>query len=383
MEKITEYCTGCRACEQLCPKNAISFIADKEGFLVPCIDQEKCIDCGLCQHRCPQNANSSKNSPQKVFAARYKDETTLYKSASGGAFAALAQAVIKEGGIVFGVVYDKDWNAVFTSAENELQLDPILSSKYVQADTQDSYKEVLKQLQTRRLVLYCGTGCQIAGLRSFLKKDYENLLCVDLICHGVASPMLFRKYIVWLSEKHGAPISEFDFRDKKGGWGLGYKYKYKYKYKSCNTDPYYYHFLRGDIYRECCYRCRYCTKERMGDWTIGDFWGIEKEHPSFFSPKGVSVILVNSTKGLSLLEKYQNSFHLCESTFEKAAKHNENLLHPTRRNDEVRDKIYDGIGTLRFADLEFVQHFTPSLTAKVKELVPMWLKVMIKRNGRV
>lgn len=381
MERITELCTGCRSCEQLCPKDAISFVSDKEGFLMPHIDSGKCIDCGLCQKRCPQNIEFQKQSPQRVVAARYKNEELLYKSASGGAFAALASAVIEEGGIVFGVAYNKDWDAIFVTAENKDELEIILSSKYVQADPRDSYQKVKEQLQNGRHVLYSGTGCQIGGLKSFLKQDYENLITVDLICHGVASPLLFRKYIAWLCEKYGTPISEYDFRDKKGGWGLGYKYKYNnhYKYRSCNVDPYYYHFLEGNIYRECCYQCKYCTKERVGDWTIGDYWGIEKEHPGFYSTKGVSVILANSEKGVALLEKHRKLFYLCESAFEKVSRHNHNLIAPTFRNAAKRNSIYTGIYKLEFEEMNFVKCFKPSLLVRLKELVPMRIRLMIKK----
>lgn len=379
MEKITEYCTGCGACEQLCPKGAISFGLDSEGFPVPSINQSVCVDCNLCQKRCPQNTLLGKSVPEKVIAVRYKNEDILYKSASGGAFAALALAVIRSGGIVFGVVYDKDWNVVFTSAETKEELLPILSSKYVQADTIDSYREVKEQLRRGRQVLYCGTGCQIGGLKSYLHKDYENLITIDLICHGVTSPLLFRKYMSWLSEKHGSPIFEYDFRDKRGGWGLGYKYKYKYKYvyHSCNLDPYYYHFLKGDAYRECCYRCNYSTKERIGDITIGDYWGIEKEHPKFFSTKGVSVVLLNTKKGEDFFSNYSDLFYTCESTFEKAVRHNQNLQHPTLRCVE-RNTIYAGITEKDFGELPFVKTFRPSLLSRIKDVVPPSVKLFVK-----
>ena len=379
MERITKYCTGCRACEQLCPKGAISFGIDSEGFPVPLINQSACIDCGMCQKRCSQNATLEKSEPVKVIAARYKNDEILYKSASGGAFAALALAVIRSGGIVFGVVYDKDWNVAFTSAEIEEDLMPILSSKYVQADTGDSYREVKKQLQRNRQVLYCGTGCQIGGLKAYLHKDYDNLITIDLICHGVTSPLLFRKYMSWLSEKHGSPILEYDFRDKRGGWGLGYKYKYKYKYvyHSCNLDPYYYHFLKGDAYRECCYRCSYCTKERVGDITIGDYWGIEKEHPKFFSTKGVSVVLLNTKKGIDFFGNNSNLFYTCESTFEQAARRNHNLQHPAQRCVE-RDTMYAGIIEQDFGESPFVKSFRPSLKSRLKEIIPPYVKLLIK-----
>ena len=322
-----------------------------------------------------------KNIPQRVVAARYKNEKILYKSASGGAYAAIAEYVLRKRGVVFGVVYDEKWNAFFTYAEKDEQLEPILSSKYVQADTRDSYAEVKKQLINGRKVLYCGTGCQIGGLKSYLQKDYDNLITVDLICHGVTSPLLFRKYIHWLGDKCGALITEYDFRDKKGGWGLGYKYKYKYKYKyrNCNLDPYYYHFLKGNAYRECCYKCNYCSKGRCGDLTIGDYWGIEKEHPDFYSTKGVSVLLVNTMKGEKCLEECEHLFYLCESSFEKAAKHNYNLQNPTKRNDAIRNIFYDGIDYLNFEDLPYIRKFKPSWASRLKAIAPLRLKLFFKQ----
>ena len=228
MEKITDLCTGCRTCEQLCAHKAIQMVEDNEGFITASINQELCVDCGLCQKRCPQNTPVEKSSAKKVLAIRLKDDEMLYRSASGGAFAGIAKAWIEEGGVVVGVVYDNKWNAHHTCATTMEELLQTQSSKYVQADTRQTYSEVKKLLQEGKRVLFSGTGCQIGGLKAFLHKDYDNLLTMDLICHGVASPLLFKKYIEWLGEKSGSPILEYDFRDKKGGWGLGYKYKYKY-----------------------------------------------------------------------------------------------------------------------------------------------------------
>lgn len=381
MEKITEYCTGCRACEQLCAKNAISMVADKEGFLTAQIDADKCVDCGLCQKRCPQNQVIVKNAPKKVLAVRLKDEDVLYRSASGGAFAGIAKAWIEDGGIVAGVTYDREWNAHHVFATTLEELKAIQSSKYVQADTRQAYSEVKRLLAEGKKVLFSGTACQIGGLKAFLKKDYDNLLTMDLICHGVSSPLLFRKYIEWLGDKCGSPIKEYDFRDKKGGWGLGYKYKYKYKYKygACSIDPYYSRFLDGDTYREACYQCKYCTPERVGDITIGDYWGIEKEHPKFFSTKGVSCVLINTDKGINAWNSSASLFFTLESDFNKVARHNGNLLHPTVRKNDVRDRIYIGINEENWFADKFAGSFRPSLVAKVKNLMPMWVRLIIKK----
>lgn len=377
MENITEYCTGCRTCEQLCAKNAISMVADNEGFLTAQVDMSKCVDCGLCQKRCPQNLTMGKNAPETVLAVRLKDEEVLYRSASGGAFAGIAKAWIEDGGVVFGVVYDNDWNAHHICASSLEELKLIQSSKYVQADTRHTYSEVKRLLNEGKKVLYSGTGCQIGGLKAFLKKEHVNLLTMDLICHGVSSPMLFRRYIAWLGDKCGSPIKEYDFRDKQGGWGLGYKYNYKYG--SCSIDPYYSRFLDGDTYREACYHCKYCSPERVGDITIGDYWGIEKEHPKFFSAKGVSCVLINTKVGAEVWNKYSSLFYSIESTFEQVAKHNGNLLNPTERKASVRDHIYNGITEPNWFADKFAGSFRPSFIAKVKNLMPMWVRLAIKK----
>lgn len=291
---ITEFCTGCRTCEQLCPKQCISMKSNGEGFLVAEVDESVCVNCGLCRKRCPQNNIPEKHSPIEVLAARYKDNDKLRNSASGGAFAAMAQYVLSQGGTVFGAAYQVDWSVGHIAVYDEKNLYKLQGSKYVQSDTLHTYSEVRALLDEGKKVLFSGTSCQIGGLRAFLRKDYDNLLTVDLICHGVASPLLFRKYIEWLGQKVKGKILFYNFRDKTGGWGLGYKTKTKTKTKPSNLDPYYYHFLKGDTYRECCYRCNYCSQARVGDITIGDYWGIEQAHPSFYSTKGVSVVLLNN-----------------------------------------------------------------------------------------
>ena len=384
MNTITELCTACRACEQLCTHGAISMVADDEGFLTAQIDPSLCVDCGLCTKRCPQNERDErkeKSEEPQTFAIRLRDDEILYRSASGGAFAGIAKAWIEDGGVVFGVVYDSEWRAHHVCSSTIDELMPILSSKYVQADTRDTYKEVKRLLADGRKVLYSGTACQIGGLKSYLgHHQYAGqLLTIDLICHGVTSPLLFQQYIKWLSQQVGAPISEYDFRDKRGGWGLGYKYKYKYKYKSCTVDPYYMRFLEGEAYRECCYSCRYASVQRPGDLTIGDYWGIEREHPLFFNTKGVSCILINNAAGEAIWKRYGSLFYSQESTFGQVARHNHNLLRPTTR-PALRNTIYKGINTDRdwFAS-HMAATFHPSLLVRIKALMPMWVRLIVKR----
>ena len=383
MKQITEYCTGCRACEQLCGKKAIRLIADKEGFLTATIDENCCVDCGLCRKRCPQNRNDLfYGAPLSTLAVRLKDEQTLYRSASGGAFAGLAAWVIRHGGVVFGVKYDEEMRAVHSSAVTLDELDSLLSSKYVQSDTENTFSEVRRFLKEERMVLYSGTGCQIGALRSFLGKDYDNLILVDLICHGVSSPLLFKRYLEFLHQRHGGKVTEYDFRDKRGGWGLGYKYEYKYKYKygSATADPYYTYFLKGHTYRECCYNCHYAHTERAGDITIADYWGIEKYHSDFYSIKGVSLMLLNSVVGMNFWKRVEGDFEYKDSKLEYAVAGNHNLKHPTERKDEIRNHIYDGIDSMdvkEYFATRFPLHL--SLMQRVKNMLPAQIKLWLKK----
>lgn len=342
--KITDvtHCTGCRACEQLCPSKCISIAMDNDGFLYPTIDEKKCIQCGLCARRCPSNtyATDVKTKKSSVYAVKLKDKQKLLESSSGGAFTAIAEYVLEKGGAVFGCVYDKDLTARHIRICKKENLELLKGSKYVQSDTGNTFTVAKGLLEKGIYVLYTGTPCQIAGLKAFLKKDYTNLLTVDLICHGVPSPIFFKKYISWIEKHYNGKVLSFIFRDKaKGGWGFTSSVKIK-KGKKIKTktfipdqSPYYNLFLSGSIYRICCYKCLYASPNREGDFTIGDFWGIENSHPGFLSDGGVSLLMVNSKKARSVFSNLQKWLFYIEATFEEASAENLQLLYPTKMNN--------------------------------------------------
>lgn len=381
MERITSLCTGCRNCEQICPTHSIIMKADDEGFIVPIIDQTTCIDCSLCQKRCPQNMVMDTSKSFSVYAFRYNNDKDLFTSASGGAFISFARYVVNQGGVVYGAAYvDDDLHVGHVKVNNVRNLYILQSSKYVQSNTYNTYNEVKQDLLGGRLVLYSGTPCQIAGLKAFLKSEYENLLTIDVICHGVPSPLLFEKYIQWMSSKN-SKIVKYDFRDKGAGWGLVYKAITKYNSKSLPgvLDPYYYHFLKGNTYRECCYKCKYSKPERISDITIGDYWGIEKEHPDFYSTKGVSCVLVNTDKGNKVFDNIRKKAFIIDSSFDKVARHNGNLLHPTERN-VIRDHIYNGINEMPLNQFfSKNMNYPKPLKTMIKAHIPGRLKLFFKR----
>lgn len=390
MEKITNSCTGCRACEQLCPTGSITMQLDAEGFLQATINQKNCIDCKLCEKKCPQNHTPHKENPIEILGVRDIDSDELFKSASGGAFAVAARYILTQNGSVYGAAYiDKELHVGHLRVTSVKDLYRLQSSKYVQSNTLDTYKAVKEDLIEGLNVLYSGTPCQIAGLKQYLKIEYNNLYTMDLICHGVPSPLLFEKYLNHLEkEKIGSKIINYDFRGKKRGWGLGYMAEIRTKEKNSfnifsSLDPYYYNFLKCNIFRECCYQCNYSTKERVGDITIGDYWGIEKEHPKFFSTKGVSCILINTEKGKQLFSAIKNNFKIQETTFEKVVKHNFNLERPCMR-PQVRNSIYQGINEKEAT--EFITSnlkYPKTIKAIIKSRIPSFILIAIKQAKRL
>lgn len=329
-------CTGCRACEQICPRRCISMRPDPDGFYYPHIDTGQCVKCGLCEQYCPIHFFIGKNEKKpSVYAAWLKDSEKLASSSSGGAFTALAEYVLSRGGCVFGCVFDKNMRAVQMKTESEAGLARMRGSKYVQSDTGDTFLQAKRELEKGVLVLYVGTPCQIAGLKAFLHRDAPNLITVDLICHGVPSPGLFGKYVRWQEQKTHSQILSYRFRDKsENGWSLSGEITGRRKNRIVRKrivpplDPYYWLFLKGDVYRESCYTCAYANSRREGDFTIGDFWGIERIRPELPAHGGISLLMVNSAQAKAVFPEIFQSLSFVETTFEQASAENSQLMHP-------------------------------------------------------
>lgn len=315
-----EHCFGCGVCSSICPLDCIQMTFGPEGFAYPQVDETLCNACRKCVQSCPgfNDIDREDAYPEpRFFAGHYEADLTRIKSSSGGLFTAFAEKTLSKGGTVYGAVYDFDRMAVLHSRASSLKaLDPMRKSKYVQSDTTKVFKIIKQDLRSGLPVLFTGTPCQVAGLHLYLKEREENLFTIDLVCHGVPSPGLFAAHFSWLEEKRRSPITNIDFRTKDKGWGsfLNFYLKVTTKDRTKLTyaplDAYYALFLANLSLRPVCYLCKYASQKRVADITLGDYWGVQKNHPDLFDGKGTSLILANTQKGENLLLELQQNLTL-------------------------------------------------------------------------
>lgn len=321
MERVFEYksmCSGCSACADVCALGAITMEFDELGFAYPAINQEKCVSCGLCRKTCHMINDLPRSPALETYAVQCKDKVLLGKCQSGGAFSVLAGYILEAGGAVYGAAFTDGFRVRHIRVDSREGLSRLRGSKYVQSDTEGIFQKVQSDLESQITVLFSGTPCQIAGLRSFLGKDYPGLYTAELICHGVLPPKLWGDYIGYISEKHGE-IEYAAFREKSLGWHncderfkVGEKYLKKSIYRKI--------FYRDILLRPSCYAaaedtgefyvsCRYAGENRTADITLGDFWGIEKYSARFADDNaGVSVFMANTEKGCALFGKVAEEF---------------------------------------------------------------------------
>ena len=304
-------CCGCSACYSVCPKGCISMLQDEKGFLNPVIDQENCVHCGLCESVCSvlHFEKYNKNQINRTFAIQNVDEGILFESTSGGLFSAIAKLIISRGGVVFGGIIDDELKVYHIKGVTLEDLIRFRGSKYVQSAIKNTFKEAKHELEQGREVLFSGTPCQIAGLKNYLGKEYQNLYTIDVVCHAVPSPLLFSKYIEYKKKKY-KDIRDFKFRDKERGYDystLSFHYtrvdgKEGIYRRGSESDEWMRLFLGNDSSRDSCTKCKFQTKESFSDLTIADLFNPLKYSKKLTSKQGYTRTYVNSEKGMQLVK---------------------------------------------------------------------------------
>lgn len=354
VKQAKQDCCGCAACKVSCPTKAITMQEDSEGFLYPAIDMQKCIHCNICRQVCAFEPGygdkiGKKAEPafqQRYFSGKSTNPDVLKHSRSGGVFYAVAQKIVRQKGVVYGIAVTDALEAAVTRVESESDLRQLQGSKYVQATIENAFEAIAQDLKNERTVFFAGTACQVAGICSYCELHHlptEHLYTADLVCHGVPSPRIFQDNIKELEKKWNIKITAVNFRDKDLGWkshiesyeGIDQKGRHiKKRYYNKFTSIFY----AGVILRPSCHNCQFCNFERPADLTLGDFWGVFAAQPKEKNADGISQIIINSEKGNQLLQGLAE-IKLQEVSKEDVSKQ-PNLFHPTAAS-EKRQTFWD------------------------------------------
>ena len=365
-------CCGCSACAQACPKQCIIMVNDEEGFLYPQIDIDTCINCNKCERVCPIINQNSAQKPIVAYAAKNKNDQIRLISSSGGIFTLLAEKTINNNGVVFGAKFNNKWDVIHDYTEKLDGIGAFRGSKYVQSQIGDNYKKAQKFLQEGREVLFSGTPCQIAGLHRFLNKAYHNLITIDIICHGVPSPMVWQKYI---QQYHQKQITDISFRDKTNGWK-----NYEFVIASAQhtiirekraNNVFMNLFLSDLCLRPSCSNCPAKNGSSHSDITIADFWGVEHEIPIFDDDKGCNLVLINSIKGADIFNSLDCK--KVETNFENAIKYNTSY-NKSVNEPKYRTYFFKNFHKKGFAIYDIIQHkqrlsLMQRIASRIKHLI--------------
>ncbi len=325
-------CCGCHGCTNICPKSCISMEVDSEGFWYPKVDKNLCIDCHLCEKVCPILEVPQKKEvfTSLTYACKNKNDEVRLESSSGGVFSLLCKYVISHGGVVFGASYDEDLNVRHTYVETLEGCTQFRGSKYVQSKIGTTYKQVRSFLNKGRIVMFSGTPCQIEGLSGYLRKEYSNLIKVDIACHGVPSPKIYRQYINDLESEYNSKLISLSFRNKDTGWN-NYSFKAEFengnvKQEKGSNNIYMKGFIKDIYLRPSCFECEFKKPRTTADITLGDYWGIGGIHPEFTDEKGVSLIFIHSQIGQDIFNKIKSDLNVIVSDFDYATKWNPSIV---------------------------------------------------------
>lgn len=374
-------CYGCHSCENICPQQAIQMKPNEEGFLYPVFDEQKCVHCGLCVKACPYDSPSAVEMPIRSVASQYKNLDALLSSSSGGLFSALADYILSKKGYVAGCVFDDSFSAIHMLTNQCAVAEKMRGSKYVQSTMGDVYKQIQQVLMEGSLVLFTGTPCQVDGLKAFLRKEYDNLYTVDLICHGVPSPKILEDYLDTVRGKKGK-VTELTFRNKKrNGWcsqgSIGYSGKVK-TITPFNNSYYNFYYLQNNVSRFCCYECKYSNVKRVGDITIGDYWNIGDVLPKVNTTDGYSAVLINTAKGDALFNGISGSLIVYETALEDVVKGNVNLTNPCSMPENRKD-IYSKISQNGYEKTSKKECKYQYIKPFIRKHIPKGLKKLIKK----
>lgn len=387
-------CCGCGVCALSCPKQAITMRTTAEGFVYPEVENKKCVDCGLCVKQCP-HGKSILNEPINCCAGSNRVHEQKIHSTSAGIFAAVATAFLEAGGLVCGASMTiKNGRAevkhIMISSVNDLH--KLQGSKYVKSDISEVIQKMDVALKDENKILFSGTPCQVAGIKSVYKKYADKLYTMDIVCHGVPSLKFFNDYLEYLQENEKKQVTDVCFRDKKQGWGHKGTVTFEENYKrniSRQNSSYYNFFFECEILRDSCYKCPYACTDRIGDLSIGDYWGAQKFNPElmiqnggpFVSLEGISCILENTVSGTKLLELTKNRIEIRKIDIENVMVINTQLRTPAKYTSK-RQQIFKAYIAEGYIGVEKqYRNWTrkKALVHTIKGLIPNKLKKQIKK----
>lgn len=352
---IPQNCTGCGACAAGCPVQCIEMQVDREGFRYPQLDTSRCISCQKCENVCPVIRKSPPQAQPRAYAVKHRDDAVRIRSSSGGVFPALAEFVLTNGGAVCGAVYAEDFSVVHQIAEDAAGTQKMQGAKYAQSRTEHLFAEIRRILEAGQWLLFVGTPCQVAGVKAFLGKDYEKLILVDMICHGVPSPKAWEKYLRYRRGKDAgdAAISAINQRDKCSGWS-NYGYSVRIDYQNGKTycaqqskDVYLQGFVNNLYLRPSCAQCPFKGNLRCSDLTLGDYWGVWEQYPQADDNKGVSLVLVNTQKGAAYWGRIGEALDSFPVDLQVALAQNPSAVNSSAPH-EKRDLFFERMDTCEF-----------------------------------
>lgn len=378
-------CCGCTACASICAHDAITMKPDALGFLYPEVDKDKCVNCGLCEKVCAFNDHYDKSlnlEKPLAYGARHKDMNEVETSRSGAAFIAISDYILEQGGVVYGAGYTDHFRVVHKRATTKEERDEFKGSKYVQSDMTGVFRQVKKDLRDGLTVLFSGTPCQTSGLNSYVgKRLRENLFLVDIVCHGVPSPYMWRDYIAYLEKKQGSPIVWVNFRDKqKYGWAAHHE---TFKFKNGGGKmSFTYLFYKHIMFRKSCGNCHFTNIKRPSDITIADFWGWENTDSAFNADnKGVSLVLLNTEKGRKLFDAVQDRMNTIPAELDKCLQ--PNMQHPSEMHPQSEKFFSDYTRKgFKYVMWKYGENYPPTFLRKKSKRLLDKIKRFIKKMKR-